>query len=169
LNRNEILTELFRDDRVNKCCKRFSPRFADDLKQDTFCALIQKGDLIHRLHRDGTLFFYTVSVIRNLARTHNRKVPPSELPDLPDILEPEDITDQVIEIFNQLDETFGTNTYSGMIQAVITYGNRNAAAKALRLPMRTFYREMEKVREHFKNKLCGAILYTCFFALACHG
>lgn len=153
---NEIISNLFRDQRVNKCIERFVQPFeADDLKQDVFETLLKKDSgLIIDLHDRGNLFFYTVIVIKNLSLKSKSKkrstIPLTEVVD--DIPEPDTRTDKYINHFNNLDKVMGTFYYRELVNTVVKCGSVYRAAKTVGIPVSSVRRDVIFVREYLKSK-----------------
>jgi hypothetical protein len=146
-----ILSNLFRDQRVNNCILKFvQPCEADDLKQDVFETLLNKDHgLILDLHNQGNLFFYTIIVIKNLSRSNNRSrvllLPVDDIPeDIPDY---DNNTEKYLMRFNNLDKQTGTFYYKEIIKAVAKYGSMRKAAKTIGIPVPSFRRDVLIARE----------------------
>lgn len=144
-----ILSNLFLDKRVDKTIARFSlPHEADDLKQDTFIALLTKPPaLIADLHQRGMLFFYTVSMIKNIS-LKNKKAPA--------LCALADVPDNHCELpeyrLDELPLVNGFPYFQEAVKLVAKHGNVLKAAKAVGIPVSSLRRDIIFVRSYLKSK-----------------
>lgn len=146
-----ILSNLFLDERVNKTIARFSlPHEADDLKQDVFISLLTKPSvLIIDLHNRGVLFFYTVSMIKNISLKNKKSPVLCQLADVPD-----EYNETPEYKLDELPLVNGFPYFQEAVKLVAKHGNVLKAAKAVGIPVSSLRRDIIFVRKYLKAKSC---------------
>lgn len=141
----------------------------DDLKQDVFIVLLNKPPaLIAGLNDRGELLYYTIKIVKNLAkesfrdRAKRRVIP--EFPTAEHCVLIEQKEQQVIE--NKLLEKYitafeslpssenGMPYFKELIKIIIRHGSMNKAAEATGIPLTSIHRDVLFIREFIKSKVC---------------
>ncbi len=140
---------------MDECIANFTTSCqADDTKQELFCVLLEKPpSLIIQLHEQGTLFYYSIIIIRNLTRTSKRKQEVCELEDIPE-REHHVWSDKLLTALQTLDASVGYPYFTELIKTVAHYGSQHKAAKAIRIPVSSLRRDVLVVRKYLKSQVC---------------
>lgn len=147
-----ILTNLFRDQRINEYTSRLGTD-ADDIKQDAFVVLLSKDPLlIAALHDRGELVFYTIKIIKNLSRTSKRKLQPIQLPDIID--EPEEQPPDFMDYIDNLPVLKnGFPYFKEIFKIVAKHGGQREASRATGIPRQSIDRDMNFIKQYLRDRV----------------
>lgn len=149
----EILTNLFRDQRLNDCITKISSTDqAEDLKQDVFIVLLTKDpEVINSLHKENGLLFYAIRIAKNLSRTENRKRKTIPLCEVAEEIE----HDEVKEYTHLLDELPKTNNgfpyFKEVFNIVAKHGSLRAASRVTGIPFSSIQVDWNFVKTYLKS------------------
>ena len=158
VDKASIIEKLYRDQRIDQCVNLLCPASPDDAKQDLFIILLQKEDsLIERLESEGTIFYYSVVVIKNISRMQARerkKQPVSLAFDVEERAAQSWDTDKFMTEFDRMEEELGTFYHRELIKLIAQYGSQTEVAKRTGIPVRSISRSVSVVRNYIKGKVC---------------
>ena len=150
----EILSNLFRDQRLNDCIAKMSnPNESQDLKQDVFIVLLTKDpEVIISLHENKTLIFYTIAIIKNLSRTNKRKPVMVGLSDIPEELEYEE-ENNYSHLLDELPKSKnGFPYFKEVFKIVARCGSDRVASRLTGIPRTSIQRDINFIKNYLVSK-----------------
>lgn len=75
MTRNEIIEQLYKDDRINDCISKMHPKeLQEDLKAEIFLILLEYPETkIKELHQSNQLVYFTLKIITNQVKSNTSK------------------------------------------------------------------------------------------------
>jgi len=151
-------------------------QFRDDFKQDLLLIILEdKTGNVVKAYNNNQVRYYVIRIILNLVNQnrniyHQQYILPhrfkSDIEDHPEIqarcyedsemqvrVLNEKEEEMILQEINNLEESFGTFFYKGLVDLVNEQNGMRKAARVTGIPVSTISRGIKKVREHINKKV----------------